>query len=171
VTPQREAQPKIGETAMDLLRSRFNDNKKPKATWARAGHGPEIILPPAINACFTSGRHSLKCEFNFCRGRRRREALSFTHHRHSLADLNQGAAHPRSPRRNRSDEYAALKHNVTAQADASAIDFMLGAINQFNVDVFKVFRRCVVNDWRGIGAARRERGEQETSRDAGAPAF
>jgi hypothetical protein len=28
VTPQREAQPKIGETAMDLLRSRFNDNKK-----------------------------------------------------------------------------------------------------------------------------------------------
>jgi hypothetical protein len=32
VTPQREAQPKIGETAMDLLRSRFNDNKKPKAT-------------------------------------------------------------------------------------------------------------------------------------------
>jgi hypothetical protein len=32
VTPQREAQPKIGETAMDLLRSRFNDIKKPKAT-------------------------------------------------------------------------------------------------------------------------------------------
>jgi hypothetical protein len=38
VTPQKEAQPKIGETAMDLLRSRFNDinrfndNKKPKAT-------------------------------------------------------------------------------------------------------------------------------------------
>jgi hypothetical protein len=30
---------------------------------------------------------SLKCrEFNFCRRRRRREALSFTHHRHSLAD-------------------------------------------------------------------------------------
>ena len=32
VTPQREAQPKIGETAMDLLRSRFNDIQKPKAT-------------------------------------------------------------------------------------------------------------------------------------------
>src|SRR5580700_4814765 len=30
--PQREAQPKIEETAMDLLRSRFNDIKKPKAT-------------------------------------------------------------------------------------------------------------------------------------------
>ena len=29
---QMEAQPKIGETAMDLLPSRFNDNKKPKAT-------------------------------------------------------------------------------------------------------------------------------------------
>jgi hypothetical protein len=29
---QKEAQPKIGETAMDLLRSRFNDIKKPKAT-------------------------------------------------------------------------------------------------------------------------------------------
>ena len=31
-TARREAQPKIGETAMDLLRSRFNDIKKPKAT-------------------------------------------------------------------------------------------------------------------------------------------
>jgi hypothetical protein len=36
---QREAQPKIGETAMDLLRSRFNDNKKPKAE-----HGPVTVL-------------------------------------------------------------------------------------------------------------------------------
>jgi hypothetical protein len=32
VIRQKEAQPKIGETAMDLLRSRFNDNIKPKAT-------------------------------------------------------------------------------------------------------------------------------------------
>jgi hypothetical protein len=32
VTPQREAQPKIGETARDLLRSRLNGNIKPKAT-------------------------------------------------------------------------------------------------------------------------------------------
>jgi hypothetical protein len=29
---------------------------------------------------------------------------------------------------------------------------MLGAIDQRNVDVFKVFDRCVVNDRRGIGA-------------------
>jgi hypothetical protein len=32
VIRQKEAQPKIGETAMELLRSRFNDNIKPKAT-------------------------------------------------------------------------------------------------------------------------------------------
>jgi hypothetical protein len=31
VIPQREAPPKIAET-LELLRSRFNDNKKPKAT-------------------------------------------------------------------------------------------------------------------------------------------
>jgi hypothetical protein len=28
----------------------------------------------------------------------------------------------------------------------------IGAINQVNVDMFKVFDRCVVNDRRGIGA-------------------
>ena len=32
VIRQKEAQPKIGETAMELLRSRLNDIKKPKAT-------------------------------------------------------------------------------------------------------------------------------------------
>jgi hypothetical protein len=38
---------------------------------------------------------------------------------------------------------------------------MLGAIDKRNVDVFQVFRRRVMNDRRGIGAARRERGEKE----------
>jgi hypothetical protein len=38
---------------------------------------------------------------------------------------------------------------------------MLGTINQVNVDVFKVFRRRVVNDRRWLGLARRERGEKE----------
>ena len=32
---------------------------------------------------------------------------------------------------------------------------MLGAIDKRNVDVFQVFARRVVNDWRGIGPARR----------------
>jgi hypothetical protein len=35
------------------------------------------------------------------------------------------------------------------------VDFVLGAIDKRNVDVFKIFDRCVVNDWRGIGAPMR----------------
>jgi hypothetical protein len=35
------------------------------------------------------------------------------------------------------------------------VDFVLGAINQCNVDMFEVFCRRVVNDRRWIGAARR----------------
>ena len=47
------------------------------------------------------------------------------------------------------------------------VDFMLGAIDQGNIDVFQVFRRRVVNDWRGIGAARRrEQREENADRDA-----
>jgi hypothetical protein len=38
---------------------------------------------------------------------------------------------------------------------------MPGAVDQFNVDMFEVLCRRVVNDWRGIGAARRARGEEE----------
>jgi hypothetical protein len=34
------------------------------------------------------------------------------------------------------------------------VDFVLGAIDKRNVDVFQVFRRRVVNDRRGLGAAR-----------------
>jgi hypothetical protein len=42
-----------------------------------------------------------------------------------------------------------------------------GAIDQGDIDVFKVFRWRVVNDRRGIGAARRrERGEEKACRDA-----
>jgi len=41
------------------------------------------------------------------------------------------------------------------------VDFMLGAIDKRNVDVFKGFRGRIVNDRRGIGAARRDRGEKE----------
>ena len=48
------------------------------------------------------------------------------------------------------------------------IDFMLGAIDQGNVDVFKVLCRRVMNGRRRIGGAWRERCEQEASRDAGA---
>jgi hypothetical protein len=47
---------------------------------------------------------------------------------------------------------------------------VLGAIDKRNVDMFKAFRRRVVNDRCGIGFARRERGEQEASRDSGAQA-
>ena len=46
------------------------------------------------------------------------------------------------------------------------VDFVLGAIDKCNVDVFEVFRRRIVNDRRGLGVARRERGEQDASRDA-----
>jgi hypothetical protein len=38
---------------------------------------------------------------------------------------------------------------------------MPGAVDQFNVDMFEVLCRRVVNDWRGIGAARRARAEEE----------
>lgn len=38
---------------------------------------------------------------------------------------------------------------------------MFVAVDKPNVDMFEVFRRRVVNYGRGIGAARRERGEQE----------
>jgi hypothetical protein len=41
------------------------------------------------------------------------------------------------------------------------IDFVLGAIDQCHVDVFKVFDRRVVNGRRGLGFACRERGEKE----------
>jgi hypothetical protein len=50
------------------------------------------------------------------------------------------------------------------------VDFVLGAIDKRNVDVFQVFRWRIVNGKRRIGTARRERGEQEASRDAGAMA-
>jgi len=46
------------------------------------------------------------------------------------------------------------------------VDFVLGAVDQGNVDVFKVLSRRVMNDWRGIGAAWRERGEEKAYRDA-----
>jgi hypothetical protein len=38
---------------------------------------------------------------------------------------------------------------------------MLGAVDQGNVNAFKILARRVMNDRRGIGAARRERGEKE----------
>jgi hypothetical protein len=38
------------------------------------------------------------------------------------------------------------------------VDFVLGAIDKRHVDVFKIFARCIVNDRRWLGAARRERG-------------
>jgi hypothetical protein len=61
-------------------------------------------------------------------------------------------------------------HNGPVRQDIGGhVDFILGAIDQGHVDVFQVFRRRVVNGRRRIGAARRERGEQETSRNAGAP--
>ena len=47
------------------------------------------------------------------------------------------------------------------------VDFMLGAIDKRNVDVLEVFRRCVVNDRRGISATRRrEQREEKAGRDA-----
>jgi hypothetical protein len=44
---------------------------------------------------------------------------------------------------------------------------MLGAIDQRNVDVFEVFRGRIMNDRRGIGAARRERGKPRCGRGPG----
>ncbi len=47
------------------------------------------------------------------------------------------------------------------------VDFTLGAVDQGNVDVFKILARCVVNDRRGIGATRRrEQREEKADRDA-----
>ena len=45
------------------------------------------------------------------------------------------------------------------------VDFYPGAIDKSNVNVFKILSRRVMYGRRGIGMARRECGEQETSRD------
>jgi hypothetical protein len=63
-----------------------------------------------------------------------------------------------------------LHYGPVRQDIGGHVDFVLGAIDKRNVDVFQVFRRRLVNDRRGIGAARRERGEKEASRDARASA-
>jgi hypothetical protein len=47
------------------------------------------------------------------------------------------------------------------------VDFVLGAVDQGNVNAFKILARCIVNGRRGLGFAWRARGEQEASRDAG----
>jgi hypothetical protein len=44
--------------------------------------------------------------------------------------------------------------------------FTLGAIDKRHVDVFEVFSGRVVNGRRGLGTARRERGEEKACRDA-----
>jgi hypothetical protein len=38
------------------------------------------------------------------------------------------------------------------------VDLMPGAVDQFNVDMFEVLCRRVVNDWRGIGAGSAQHG-------------
>jgi hypothetical protein len=68
----------------------------------------------------------------------------------------------------RSAARVSLHDRPVRQDICGHVDFMLGAIDQRHVDMFEVFDRRVVNGRRGIGNARRERGEQETSRDAGA---
>ena len=54
-----------------------------------------------------------------------------------------------------------LDDRPVRQHISGQVDFMFGAVDKPNVDMFEVFRRRVVNYGRGIGAARRERGEQE----------
>jgi hypothetical protein len=61
-----------------------------------------------------------------------------------------------------------LHYGPVRQDIGGHIDFMLGAIDQGNINVFQVFRRGVMNDRCGIGGAWRERCEHETSRNAGA---
>jgi hypothetical protein len=41
------------------------------------------------------------------------------------------------------------------------VDFMLGAIDKRNIDVFQIFRGRIMNGRRGLGGARRESGEKE----------
>jgi hypothetical protein len=61
-----------------------------------------------------------------------------------------------------------LHYGPVRQDIGGHVDFMLGAIDQGNADVFQVFRGRVVKGRRRIGGAWRERCEQETSRNAGA---
>jgi hypothetical protein len=59
-----------------------------------------------------------------------------------------------------------LQDRPVRQDICGHVDFTLGAIDKRHVDVFQVFRWRIVNDRRGIGAARRERGEEKACRDA-----
>jgi hypothetical protein len=45
-----------------------------------------------------------------------------------------------------------LHNGPVSQHIGRHVDFMLGAINQINVDMFKVLVRRIVNDRHGIGA-------------------
>jgi hypothetical protein len=58
-------------------------------------------------------------------------------------------------------------HDCPVRQDVGRhVDFVLGRVDQGNIDVFKILARRIVNDRRGIGFAWRERGEQKISRDA-----
>jgi hypothetical protein len=65
-------------------------------------------------------------------------------------------------------KWTRLHDGPVGQPIGCHVDFMLGEIDKRHVDVFKILARRIVNDRRGISATRRERGEQEASRDAGA---
>jgi hypothetical protein len=56
-----------------------------------------------------------------------------------------------------------LHYGPIRQDIGGHVDFMLGSIDQGNVDVFQVFRRRVVNGRRRIGARRRKCSEQDGS--------
>jgi hypothetical protein len=53
-----------------------------------------------------------------------------------------------------------LHNGTVSQHIGRHVDFVLGAIDQRHVDMFKVLCRGIVNDRRGISLARRECGEQ-----------
>jgi hypothetical protein len=58
-----------------------------------------------------------------------------------------------------------LNDGPVSQHIGRHVDFMLGAIDKRNVDVFEVLARRVVNFWRGIGAPLRAQGENHSGRN------
>jgi hypothetical protein len=63
-------------------------------------------------------------------------------------------------------EHLLFRSSFLFLSSSPSLFFALGAIDKRNVYVFQVFRRRVVNG--GVGAARRERRDEEASRHAGA---
>lgn len=61
-----------------------------------------------------------------------------------------------------------LDHRPVCQYISRHVDFLACSIDQAHVDLFEIFGRRVVNDKRGIGETRRQRGEEEECSQGGA---